>query len=302
LLTLSSDTIAELEVPRSGVEPLADKMPLPRSIDPDEHDDMICFVAETAVRRLLNRIHSALYGPDSGGSLDFPDDDLGPYDAGTLNKQLAVSSELNRQLEEWYGSIPGKLRPPIGTESVASRRGKVLRIRYYTARQIIHRPFVLAVAVEHKRLSARSSPGPSTAPPVPTISRVILEKCEACIASCTAYLCNVIEILERRSLYLWGFSQGCVACLVVLLLADSCPQLRPFTPDVKQLQTMIVKALRRWATPGSSFEAEVKIVENLNLLERFEQQRRQQQRLSFYDTDPLSALRELGGRGSRGGP
>jgi len=259
-------------------------MPLPRSLDPDEHDDMICFVAETAVRRLLNRIHSALYGPDSGGVSTISDKDAGPYDAGALNKQLVLSSELNRQLEEWYGSIPGTLRPPIGTESVASSRGKILRIRYYTARHIIHRPFVLAVALEHRRQSSRSSPGRSAPPQAPPIPRVVLEKCEACIASCTAYLCNVLEILEGRSLHLWGFSQGCVACLVVLLLADSCPPLRPFMPDVKQLQAMVVKALRRWATPGSSFEAEVKIVENLNVVDRFEQQ---QQRLSFFGVNPL---------------
>ena len=115
---------------------------------------------------------------------------------------------------------------------------------------------------------------------------MVLARCEACIDSCTAYLFNVIEILENRSIYLWGFSQGCVACLVVLLLADSCPQLLPFVPDVKQLQAVVVKTLRRWATPGSSFEAEVKMLENLNLPEPFEEQ---QQRLSFFNLGTLGS-------------
>ena len=61
---------------------------------------MICFVAETAVRRLLNRIHSALYAPDNGDLSAIHEEDVSPYDISSLNKPLALSSELNRQLEE----------------------------------------------------------------------------------------------------------------------------------------------------------------------------------------------------------
>jgi len=52
-------------------------------------------------------------------------------------------------------------------------------------------------------------------------------------------------------------------------MADSCPQLRPFTPELKPLRTMAIARLKRWAIPGSSFEAEVKILESLTLLDRF---------------------------------
>jgi hypothetical protein len=257
---------------------MADRMPLPRSLDPNEGDDMIYFVAETAVRRLLNRIHSALYAPDN------------TTDAATLfegqnslNKLLNLSTELNRQLEEWYHSIPGKLRPPIGTEPITSSRGRILRIRYYAARHIIHRPFVLAVALQQMRVSASAtsssaeagssrgaaSSASSAAGSLPIIPRVVAEKCENCIVSCTAYLVNVAEMLDQRSPYMWSFAQSCMACLLVLVMADGCPQLRPFTPEIKPLRAMVISRLKRWAVPGSSFEAEIEILERFTLLDRF---------------------------------
>jgi hypothetical protein len=225
---------------------------------------MIYFVAETAVRRLLNRIHSSLYASDNA---DLPAmvEGASTPNSISLSKMLALSSELNRQLEEWYGSIPGKLRPPIGTAPIASDRGKVLRIRYYAARHIIHRHFVLCVALQQMRMSASPSPGPGQTSSTFLIPRVVLEKCETCISSCTTYLYNVVGMLDKRSPYLWSFSQSCMACLLVLLIADSCPQLRPLTPMIKPLQAMVIPKLRRWATPGSSFEAEMRILESLSV-------------------------------------
>lgn len=247
-------------MPRSGIEPLADKMPLPRTLHPRENDDIYYFVAETAIRRLLNRIHSSLYSTDHNDINALTED---PSMSGNISvhKLLSLSSELNRQLEEWYHSIPGKIRPPIGTEHVANDRGKVLRIRYYAARHIIHRPFILYVALQQTAASARSTPG--SPQPVLSLPRVVQEKCEVCIDSCQTYLYNVVEMLDKRSPYLWTFSQSCMACLLVLLISRSSPLLRPFTPDFSPLTAMVLPRLRRWATAGSSFEAEVKILESL---------------------------------------
>ena len=166
-----SDRSAELPVVRSGVEPMADKMLLPRSLDSSESDDMILFVAETAIRRLLNRIHSSLYASDSEVSA-MAEGAAAPNNVN-YNKLLALSSELNRQLEEWYCSIPGKLRPPIGTEPINNDRGKILRIRYYAARHIIHRPFILCVAMQQMRMSARVSRSSQTG--LPSLSSTPME-------------------------------------------------------------------------------------------------------------------------------
>lgn len=236
-------------------------MPLPRNLDPSETDDMIYFVAETAVQRLLNRIYSSLYASDN---TDMAEGAVTPSNIN-FNKMLSLSSELDCQLQEWYVSILLKLRPPIGIEPIASYRGRVLRIRYYAAHHIIHRPFVLSVALQQKHLRSSSSgassqlSGPSPPPPHPAaaafpVPRVVLDKCETCINACTTYLYNVIGMLDRHSPYMWSFSQSCMACLLVLLVADSCPQQRPFTPDIKPLQALVVHTLKRWANPGSSFE------------------------------------------------
>ncbi|KAJ9132548.1 Fungal-specific transcription factor domain-containing protein [Pleurostoma richardsiae] len=257
---IECDRVAELDVARTGVEPMADKMPLPRSLDESETDVIIYFIAETAIRRLLNRIHSSLYSTDNADLANLAEPSSTPASL-SLNRLLAVSSELNRQLEEWYSSIPGKLRPPIGVEPLSSQRGKILRVRYYAARHIIHRPFVLFVAQQQGPGSTGSHP--TTPQPLFNVPRIVLEKCNACLASCEAYLYNVAEMLDERSPYLWTFSQSCLACLLVMVIANSSHQLRPLTPDLDPLFALIIPRLRKWAVSASSFEAEVKILETL---------------------------------------
>lgn len=232
-------------------------------MDAREDHDIIYFMAETAIRKLLNRIHSSLYSTDNWDIPPLAENSPAPGSL-SVHRLLALSSELNRQLEEWYYSIPANLRPPIGVESITNDRGKVLRIRYYAARHIIHRPFVLYVATQTGPSPSGSSPATPTGGAIP-IPRVVLEKCEICIASCRNYLYNVVEMLDKRSPYLWTFSQSCMACLLVLSIADACPQLRPLTPEIKPLQAMVLLKLQRWATRGSSFEAEVRILESLKI-------------------------------------
>ncbi len=81
------------------------------SLDPTEGDDAIYFTAETAIRRLLNRIHNSLYALDSDLAMTAA---VGAttFNNTICNKILALSSELDRQLDEWHRSIPVKLRPP----------------------------------------------------------------------------------------------------------------------------------------------------------------------------------------------
>ncbi|KAI0132496.1 fungal-specific transcription factor domain-containing protein [Xylariales sp. AK1849] len=253
---------ADLDVPRSGIEPLGDKMPLPHSLDPSDHEETIHFIAEIAIRRLLNRIHSSLYSPEHTDTTSAIDPAIS-WQGLSLQKLLALSSELDRQLEEWYISIPDGIRPPRGVEHILSDRGRVLRIRYYAARHIVHRPFVLhAVVQQQQAVSRPASPGdPSDLSTL--LPQIVIDNCEVCIESCTMYLHNAGEMLEKRSPYLWSFSQSCMACLIVLMIAESCPPLRKFVPDMRPLQSMVISRVKRWAVKGSSFEAEVAILENL---------------------------------------
>ncbi|ORY65330.1 fungal-specific transcription factor domain-containing protein [Pseudomassariella vexata] len=258
---------AELDTPRSGIEPMGDKMPLPHRLDPSDEEDTINFVAETAIRRLLNRIHSSLYSPensDMSSSAATPSDSAVKWQGLSLQKLLSLSSELNRQLEQWYTSIPDGMRPPRETEPIATDRGRVLRIRYYAARHIIHRPFVLHAVVQQQQVpQAAGSPSATPQDLCTGLPQVVIEKCEICIDSCVTYLYNAVEMLDKRTLYLWSFSQSCMACLIVLMMAQGCAPLRQFVPPMKPLQNMVLNKLRKWAVKGSSIEAEVVILEHL---------------------------------------
>ncbi|KAI1334872.1 hypothetical protein F5Y15DRAFT_420492 [Xylariaceae sp. FL0016] len=259
------DRVAELDIPRSGIEPLGDKMPLPQSAFPSDSENHIYNIAEHAVRRLLNRIHSALYSPDNC-QISYSILSADPthiWQRSSLQRLLSLSSELNRQLEEWYHSIPEYLRPPKGTGLLPNDRARVLRIRYYTARQIIHRPFLLlTVARQHDYGSPRHSPLLGADPyaiPVP----VVQENCQTCIDSCVAYLYNAVEMIDKRSPYLWTFSDSCMACLLMLWMADTSPSLHQFVPAMQSIKNLVIDRLQKWAIKDSSFEATISIIRGL---------------------------------------
>lgn len=241
-------------------------MPLPRSVEGSDHDNLIYFVAETAIQRLINRVHSSLYSPENIDMTVLPE--TIPAAANpTLNRLLAISSELNRQLEQYYNSIP--ITPPIMTDPVSNDRRRILNLRYHHARHIIYRLFVIYVAsYKYLQPSPPISQGSSRSPsaqlfPISPIPRTIIEKCHICIQSCEAFLLEAVEILDKRSPYLWSISDGALACFVVLFVASQSPYLRHLTPDLTGLADMVIAKFKKWATPGSVFEAQVIIVDRL---------------------------------------
>ncbi|OTA63656.1 hypothetical protein K449DRAFT_464301 [Hypoxylon sp. EC38] len=270
--TVECDRIAELDIPRSGIEPLGDRMRLPHSTDPADNENTIYFIAEHAIRRLLNRIHNSLYGPEVVQTSPNPVLSTGPNQAWQslgLQKLLALSAELNRQLEEWYFSIPDYLRPVKGTLPLPNDRARVLRLRYYAARHIIHRPFLLQMV--SRQLEGQSPSSSSVLSPDPySESPVVLEKCETCIDSCVTYLYNAVDMIDKRSPYLWTFSQSCMACLIMLWMADNTPALHHCVPHMQSIQSIVLARLGKWAIKDSTFAAEVHIIEQLTFSDSME--------------------------------
>lgn len=241
-------------------------MPLPRSVEVSDHDDLIYFVAETAIQRLINRVHSSLYSPDNI-DITVLSETVPAAANPSLNRLLAISSELNRQLEQYYNSIP--ITPPLMTDSFSNDRRRILNLRYHHARHIIYRLFVIYVAsYKYLQPSPPILQGPSRSPsapvfPISPIPRTIIEKCQICIQSCEAFLLDAVDLLDKRSPYLWSISDGALTCFIVLFMASQSPYLRHLTPDVAGLAGMVVTRLKKWATPGSVFEAQVSIVDRL---------------------------------------
>ncbi|KAK3303693.1 uncharacterized protein B0T15DRAFT_402118 [Chaetomium strumarium] len=186
------DRLAELELPQSGLQQLIDQTSLPSFTSVDSASST-AYLAEISIRRLLNRVHNSLY-PRKQNPLSLSSTSLTALDdfsATEIASATSVCGELQRQLTLWYESIPAPFRPSLGTEATGSDRETVLRIRYYAARHIIHRPFLLYI-VTHD-LQHVSDPG-------------ILEKAGVCIESCRAYLHNTTKILVKQSQYTWTFS------------------------------------------------------------------------------------------------
>ncbi|KAL7272549.1 hypothetical protein RUND412_004639 [Rhizina undulata] len=138
-LQLESDVLAELDLPPSGISRLEDSMMLPSavalpSLDSEAKEDdplmWMYYLAQIALRKLLNRVHTALY--KNKGSLDSP-------------RSLAIARELDYQLEQWKLHLPDALQwkecDPPATDINAAR----LRAKYWGARYIIHRPFIYHV-------------------------------------------------------------------------------------------------------------------------------------------------------------
>ncbi|KIH94248.1 hypothetical protein SPBR_06116 [Sporothrix brasiliensis 5110] len=236
-------------------------MPLPTSLDPNDGDNIICFVAEITARRFLNRIHNSLYATEG---TDF---------GQGVGKMLPISAELNRQLEAWYHAMPDNIRPPLTskrrssagdaaldmgpidisendpqwrdtrqqhTTRTLSECVEILRIHYYAARHIIHRPFVLDVAWQYQQqILARDGT---------EFARNNDEKSKTTEAT--------VGLQRSKS--------------VAALASSSVPPL-PLSADVLGnaqglnigfFRDEVAARLRQWATPGSSFEAELKIIES----------------------------------------
>ena len=194
---IESDRLAELELPRSGLQELTDSISLPNCTNLDISQST-CYLAEIAVRRLLNRIHNSLYPSKrqqhflaiSTTSLESPDD----LTLDGVSSIMSVCDELHLQLETWHSSIPETYRPALdGTSSHEfDDREAILRIRYYAARHIIWRPFVIYVATH----------GMQNAP------EAIYEKAALCLSSCRSYIQHTTMVLRRPSLYTWTFSMS----------------------------------------------------------------------------------------------
>ena len=238
-------------------------MPLPHSSGPSDDENTICYIAEHAIRRLLNRVHFSLYSPVPGMTSSEPADPTQIWQNLGLQQLQWLSCELNRQLEEWYNSIPEPLRPAKGTSALPSDRLRVLRIRYYAAKHIIHRPYVIQIVMRRWEASSPASPTTPSPGQYSEPGPDIMEMCRVCIDSCWNYLYNAVEMISRRSPYLWSISQSCMACLMLLWMADGCASLRHLVPNMHQIQSMVLAGLRKWATRGSSFDAEARIIERL---------------------------------------
>ncbi|EER42996.1 conserved hypothetical protein [Histoplasma capsulatum H143] len=224
------DYLTELKLPPSGIETLVDDMALPKAGNPSDREGL-SYLAEISMRSLLNRVLSSLPNEFESGQLSEESEATGA---------ITVASELDQQLLLWYDSVPEMMKPTLGVGPTADGRERILRIRYYQARYIIHRQFVVYSA----SLPEDREPSPK-----------VLEEAQVCIESCRLYLQNTGEILKKPSQYTWTLAQSSLDAALVLTTASLSRHLKDLVPDILPLQQLLIDNIARWAAPESSFES-----------------------------------------------
>lgn len=144
-LQLESDVLAELDLLHSGISRLEDTTSIPKglTLDPDSPEDgtnMVYYLAQIHLRRLLNRAHTALY-------------DSGRTKLRNAGWSMLNASDLAVSLDEWRSQLPEQLKWDDADPPAADINAARMRAKYYGARYIIHRPFL------HHAL--HKTPGPS---------------------------------------------------------------------------------------------------------------------------------------------
>jgi hypothetical protein len=189
-----SDILAEFHQPRSGIELLVDRMPFPAYGNATASESLYS-LADISARSLSNRIHHTIYFTDnvslyvgrsqssSGTLLANPDVSL-----------LRVCEELDRQLITWYESLPTAIKPDLSGNYRGSRQACVLRLRYWSARNNIYRPFVIYVT------SRAADQGTN----VPT---AVLERCRLCLSACRIFILTAGYVLSERTPYSFSTAQ-----------------------------------------------------------------------------------------------
>ncbi|OAG42982.1 hypothetical protein AYO21_02933 [Fonsecaea monophora] len=256
--TIECDIQADFHQPRSGIELLVDSIPFPRYGESPTADNLYS-LAEISVRLLQNRIHRAVYFADSlaiyaGRGLDtLATPRLRP---GPSNSLFRVCEELDRQLETWYNALPEAIKPDLASDLHDGKNGCLLRLRYWSSKQNIYRPFVLYVT---SQMSDRTAAIPPS----------VLEKCHSCLCACRAYILTAGHLLSHRSPYTYSAAQYCFTCLLVISLAFQSPALRGFVTDVEMLQGRTVEMLRIWGWPGSALECALQIACSIATKQRY---------------------------------
>ncbi|KAK5660355.1 hypothetical protein OQA88_12896 [Cercophora sp. LCS_1] len=239
-LLFESDLLAELDLPHSGVVAFEENVGLPCGFEGDEQeavgrDDLWYFLAEIALRRLLNRVSQLIYSKDSMAS--------------TTSLEPVVA-ELDFQLTQWYENLPLPLQFPFTRAPLPDPVQTVLRLRFYACRTIIYRPYILAVLDNEQAV----------------LDPAVRDSCHKCLEASVRQLEHILAHHAGHMPYLWQGALSIVSQTLLVMGATMSPSLNsilcslvPRREMIDQIINDVVMEIERYSvlSPSLSLSAEI---------------------------------------------
>ncbi|KAH8879669.1 hypothetical protein GQ53DRAFT_25945 [Thozetella sp. PMI_491] len=248
-LLFESDLLAELDLPHSGIIAFEENVGLPGGFEGEEgesvgRDDLWYFLAEIALRRLLNRVSQLIYSKDS---------------MATTTSLEPVVAELDFQLTQWYESLPMPLQFPFTRTMLPDPVQTVLRLRFFACRTIIYRPYILAVFDNEQAVLDPS----------------VRESCLKCLEASIRQLEHIQAHHAGHMPYLWQGALSIVSQTLVVMGATMSPSLSNILMTlvshrdaIDQIINDVIVEIERYAVLSPSLSLSVEILKEAEVRRR----------------------------------
>ncbi|KAK7423448.1 hypothetical protein QQZ08_009017 [Neonectria magnoliae] len=248
-LLFESDLLAELDLPHSGVVQFEENVGLPGGFEGEEseqvgRDELWYFLAEIALRRLLNRVSQLIYSKDSMAS--------------TTSLEPVVA-ELDYQLTQWYESLPLPLQFPFTRTVIQDPIQTVLRLRFFACRTIIYRPYILAVLDNEQAV----------------LDPAVRDCCQKCLEASIRQLEHIVEHHAGHMPYIWQGALSVVSQTLLIMGATMSPSLLaimltlvPHREALDQIINEVVLEIERYATLAPSLNLAAEIIKEAEVRRR----------------------------------
>ena len=191
---LESDILAELDLPRSGIQELREVEYPTEYIEPTDYSAwestetqlMAYYSGQIHIRNQLNDIQRELYAPEN---------------IERATRGFKLRDVFNENLDHWKKYVPQAIQWDEDDEPASHINAARLRAKYYGARYIIHRPF-LRYALENNIFSNTASPG-NMGPPLiigPFEKAQIEKSCKICVEAAIKSTIAFDRVMDKERL------------------------------------------------------------------------------------------------------